>query len=71
MASGFQPLKLFISQPGENNVQVWEDWKDQFNLYLIAAEKTGIGDEAKIGMLKNAMGPECITQVISEAQTAI
>ena len=58
MASGFQPPKNFAPPPGQNIVQYWQDWKEQFNLYLIAAKETKTDDDVKIGMLKYSMGQE-------------
>ena len=60
MASGFQPPKNFSPPQGENVVQHWRDWKEQFSLYLLAAKETQSDDEVKIGMLKYSMGPEWI-----------
>ncbi|XP_068234144.1 uncharacterized protein [Palaemon carinicauda] len=57
-----QPPKSFNPPQGSNHVQAWQDWKEQFDLYLIAAEKTAATDPVKIciGILKYAMGPEWI-----------
>ena len=60
MATRFQPPKNFAPPPGQNIAQYWREWKEQFELYMIAAKETKTDDEIKIGMLKYSMGPEWI-----------
>ena len=60
MATGFQPPQRFNPPQDANQAQAWREWKEQFELYLLAAEKQDTGDAVKIGMLKYAMGPEWI-----------
>lgn len=60
MASSFQPPKPFQPQAGVNLAQAWRDWKELFELYLVAAEKENVEDAVKVGILKYSMGPEWI-----------
>ena len=55
----FKPPQPFSpgSSETQNLGQAWKDWKQQFELFLTAAEKKDSPGEVKVAMLLCAMGP--------------
>ena len=56
----FRPPAKFSPPSEENIAQSWKEWKQQFELYLVAAEKTKAAGETQVAMLFCSMGPQWI-----------
>ena len=56
----FRPPGKFCPQAEENIAQAWKDWKQEFNLYLVADQKTAVSGETKVAMLLCSMGSQWI-----------
>lgn len=60
MASMFKAPENFAPPPDSNVAQAWSDWKQQFEYFILAAEKKDANGETKIAMLLCSMGPQWI-----------
>ena len=69
--SAFKPPDRFSPGLDVNIPQAWADWRQEFEYYLIAAEKTEAENKTKVGMLLCSMGSQYIkvyNKMIWEAQ---